>query len=84
MHKERNHMPKICLSTAEAAEYLGVSASVLRLWRSQGRGPRITKAGRLVRYRHDELDNWIERTSREPWEGKKAAEDDGKNNDDKN
>jgi len=38
-----------------------VSDAVLRLWRSQGRGPRYYKAGeKLVRYRRTDLDSWIE------------------------
>ena len=45
----------------EAGKYLGVSAAVLRLWRSEGRGPRHFKAGeKLVRYRRTDLDTWIE------------------------
>ncbi len=45
----------------EAARYMGVSGAVLRLWRSQGEGPRYFKAGeKLVRYRRTDLDFWIE------------------------
>lgn len=44
-----------------AAQYLGVSKDALRLWRSQGKGPRYFKAGeKLIRYRRDDLDAWIE------------------------
>jgi predicted DNA-binding transcriptional regulator AlpA len=45
----------------QAARYLGVSAAVLRLWRSQEKGPRHFRAGeKLVRYRKVDLDQWIE------------------------
>jgi predicted DNA-binding transcriptional regulator AlpA len=45
----------------EAGKYLGVSAAVLRLWRSENRGPRYFRAGeKLVRYRRTDLDTWIE------------------------
>ena len=45
----------------QAARYLGVSGAVLRLWRSEGKGPRYFRAGeKLVRYRRADLDSWIE------------------------
>jgi predicted DNA-binding transcriptional regulator AlpA len=45
----------------DAAHYLGVSAAVMRLWRSEGRGPAFFRAGeKLVRYRKVDLDIWIE------------------------
>ena len=44
-----------------AARYLGVSEAVLRLWRSEGRGPRFFRAGqKLIRYRKSDLDGWVE------------------------
>ena len=49
------------LNEREAGKYLGVSAAVLRLWRSETKGPRHFKAGeKLVRYRRTDLDSWIE------------------------
>jgi predicted DNA-binding transcriptional regulator AlpA len=52
---------EITLNPIRAAKYLGVSESVLRLWRAEGRGPRHFKAGvKLVRYRRVDLDSWIE------------------------
>jgi excisionase family DNA binding protein len=59
------------LDTNAAAEYIGCSPSTLRLWRSQGRGPRYYPAGRLIRYRKSALDLWIEKNSREPWQANK-------------
>jgi excisionase family DNA binding protein len=49
------------LTPIQAAKYIGLSEAALRLWRSQGRGPRHFKAGeKLVRYRRADLDAWIE------------------------
>jgi predicted DNA-binding transcriptional regulator AlpA len=49
------------LTPLKAAKYLGVSESVLRLWRSESEGPRYFKAGeKLVRYRRVDLDMWIQ------------------------
>jgi predicted DNA-binding transcriptional regulator AlpA len=49
------------ITEVKAAHYLGVSGAVLRLWRSEGKGPRHFKAGeKLVRYRRADLDAWVE------------------------
>lgn len=49
------------LTSIQAAKYLGISEAVLRLWRSEGKGPRFFKAGeKLVRYRRADVDAWIE------------------------
>lgn len=49
------------LTPIQAAKYLGISEGALRLWRSEGKGPRHFKAGeKLVRYRRTDLDAWIE------------------------
>ena len=49
------------LTPRQAAKYMGVSDAVLRLWRSDRKGPRYFKAGeKLVRYRRADLDAWIE------------------------
>ena len=45
----------------QAAKYVGISEAALRLWRSEGKGPRYFRAGeKLVRYRRTDLDSWIE------------------------
>jgi excisionase family DNA binding protein len=49
------------LTPLKAARYLGISEAALRLWRSEGKGPRHFRAGeKLVRYRRADLDAWIE------------------------
>lgn len=51
----------------DAGRYVGVSASVMRLWRSHGKGPRYFRAGdKLVRYRRGDLDLWIEQRLNRP------------------
>ena len=46
------------LSTEQAAEYLGVSASWLAASRVRGDGPPFYKLGRTVRYVRTALDAW--------------------------
>jgi predicted DNA-binding transcriptional regulator AlpA len=41
----------------------GISEKTLANWRSQGRGPRYLKIGRLVRYAMADLEDW-ERSKR--------------------
>jgi len=48
------------LNERQAAKYLGVSAGTLRLWRSENRSPRYFRAGKLVRFRVRDLNEWIE------------------------
>ena len=48
------------LNERQAAKYLGVSAGTLRLWRSEGRAPRFFRAGKLIRFRVRDLNDWIE------------------------
>jgi len=54
------------LTTRHAAEYLGVACVTLTVWRSQGRGPRYLRLGRLVRYRISDLDEWLQEQIIEP------------------
>ena len=48
------------LKPLDAAAYLQLSPSTLAKLRLYGTGPRYTKAGRAVRYRHSDLDAWID------------------------
>lgn len=48
------------LTTEEAADYLTVTAAVLRRWRLLGDGPPYVKLGSLVRYDRAKLDRWID------------------------
>ena len=42
-----------------AAEYVGLSTSMMAKLRCLGGGPAYHKLGRAVRYRQDDLDNWL-------------------------
>ena len=52
---------KPALTTDAAAKYLGLSRSCLEKLRVYGGGPRYLKLRRLVRYRHTDLDAWLDR-----------------------
>ena len=47
------------LNETELAAYLRVSVAACRKWRFQGRGPEFVKLGSLVRYRREDVDNWL-------------------------
>lgn len=64
---------KTVLNSRQASAYLGCSESVMRLWRSQGQGPRYFRAGKLIRYRRADLDAWIEARLCEPESAAKAV-----------
>ena len=46
------------MSTAETAEYLGVSAGTLRNWRSTDCGPDYALFGSAIRYVAEDVDAW--------------------------
>lgn len=47
------------LTEKDVAKKLNVSLACLRRWRLEKRGPQFVKIGQLVRYRPDELENWL-------------------------
>lgn len=51
------------LDEHQVAEFLGCSVALLRRMRREGRGPKFTRIGRLVRYREDWLSQCIEANS---------------------
>ena len=61
-------MPELreCLNTRQAAEYLGLSDIVLRVWRTEKRGPKYSKAGSRVIYRLSALNEWLDSNAVQP------------------
>jgi hypothetical protein len=47
------------LTEQQLAERLHVSLAALRRWRLEGRGPRFIKVSALVRYRPEEVEDWL-------------------------
>jgi len=47
------------LTEQEVAKKLCVSLAALRRWRLEGRGPKFIKVSSLVRYRPEELEQWL-------------------------
>jgi hypothetical protein len=47
------------LTEQQASVYMAVSVAALRKWRVKDRGPTFFKLNRLVRYRPEDLDQWI-------------------------
>jgi predicted DNA-binding transcriptional regulator AlpA len=58
------------LTEQDVAKQLHVSLAALRRWRLEGRGPRFIKVGSLVRYRPEELEQWV---AAQPTGGSSAA-----------
>lgn len=53
-------MPDSLLTETEVAKHLHVSVACLRRWRLERRGPRFLKIGSLVRYRPEDVEDWID------------------------
>ncbi len=47
------------LTPDDVSQYLGVPASTLANWRYQGCGPAFMRLGRHVRYRTEDVAEWI-------------------------
>ena len=47
----------------QLAERLNCTVSALRRWRREGRGPRFVKIGRLVRYRQEDIEDFIDQNT---------------------
>ena len=47
------------LTERELGAKLKVSLAALRRWRLEGRGPRVTKVERLVRYRERDIEAYL-------------------------
>ena len=45
---------------AKTADFLGVSKRWLQMARQTGQGPAFVKVGRLVRYRPQDINSWLE------------------------
>ncbi|WP_017974326.1 helix-turn-helix transcriptional regulator [Actinopolyspora halophila] len=50
--------PRLATIT-EVADYLQVPAKTLYSWRSDGKGPTGYRIGRHIRYRWDDIDEWL-------------------------
>jgi excisionase family DNA binding protein len=53
-------LDNLLLTEKQAARLLGFSERTLQAWRVRGGGPRFVKvSARCVRYRQDDLDEWV-------------------------
>jgi hypothetical protein len=52
-------LPKTRLRAKQAAEYLGISFSLLEKMRFRSDGPVYAKLGRAIIYEIGDLDNWV-------------------------
>lgn len=52
--------PEPLASRGEVAAYLGVPATTLDQWASNGTGPAYIRVGRYAKYRWSDVDAWIE------------------------
>ena len=59
MQNTTNIKPAVVVTVQQAAEYLGLAVSTLNKWRCHGGGPVFIKMGRAVRYRVEDLEEYI-------------------------
>jgi len=51
----------------EVAELLSCSTGLLRKWRAEGRGPKVVKINRMIRYSPDSVRSFVEAHELDPW-----------------
>jgi predicted DNA-binding transcriptional regulator AlpA len=61
-----NSTETLILTESEAARLLGISVSGLRKWRKNATGPKWIKLGRLIRYRSEHVQSWLQAHEIEP------------------
>lgn len=55
---------RIRLMTPEdLADYLGISLHCVYAWSSRGGGPRVVRVGARLRYRPEDVEAWLDRTT---------------------
>ena len=47
------------LNEKQVAQFLNCTKAALRRWRREDRGPRFVKIGRLVRYRQEDVEDFV-------------------------
>lgn len=52
---------KPLMTAREVAEFLGVPVATLYHWRYHGRGPRALRVGRHLRFRIEDVEQWLNR-----------------------
>ncbi len=52
------------LTTEEAAAYLGITRTCIYEWRARGMGPRYYKLQRQLRYKLEDLEEFLQRCAR--------------------
>lgn len=58
--KRQENQSAPLMTPAEAADFLRVRVRTLADWRLDGKGPVYLKVGHLIRYRHEDIDRWLE------------------------
>ncbi|GAB2460663.1 helix-turn-helix transcriptional regulator [Xylanimonas ulmi] len=57
------------MTPAELAEYLGVTMYCVYAWSSHGGGPKVIHVGGRLRYRPDDVEEWLDAVTDDRREG---------------
>ena len=58
-----SHNGKRLLSRVDVSEIYGIGVRFLATAASRGDGPPLVRVGRLVRYRQDDIESWLDRNA---------------------
>jgi excisionase family DNA binding protein len=57
------------MTPEELAEYLGVTLHCVYAWSSRGGGPKVLRVGARLRYRPDDVEEWLDHVTDNHQEG---------------
>ena len=57
---EDERYPEALMTSRELSEYLTIPLATLYRWRTYGDGPRAIKVGKHGRYRHEDVQEWLD------------------------
>lgn len=60
VESDKTSEPEQMMTVKQLSAYLNVSTNTVQHWRKVGLGPRGTRLGKVLRYRKDIVDAWVE------------------------
>lgn len=59
LNREGTSQPRYLMNSQQAAQHLGVRNETMATWRHRGTGPNYIKVGSTVRYRKNDLEDFL-------------------------
>ena len=64
--RPRHIVIEVLWKPTDLADFLGLPETTLRQWRHKGYGPRFVRLGKHVRYRPEDVRDWLDEQETDP------------------